>query len=181
MNQDSPGIKIRKMKSRELDRVCAIVAKEIYGGADVGEIREWIQAIGRSTGLYTPWYIAENKDSGEVAGCIRYLTFDIDFIGKQVVFEIALLGLDSNYQNRGIGVTLVNASRQLLYKAWAKKGFTPVMLFVETDEENMRARRFYDRVLDKPKRMLIKDLWGTNSGMVFYYQKEREKHHPEGP
>jgi ribosomal protein S18 acetylase RimI-like enzyme len=120
--------------------------------------------------IYTNWYVAKNKDN-KIVGCVRYAVYDFDFEKQQVMLELSLLAVDSDYQSKGVGTKLVQTSLKRLRKKWQKNGFRPIMIFLEADEVNGPARKFYEKVFKNPKSVLLENLWGKDSGAVFYFKR----------
>ncbi len=71
----------------------------------------------------------------------------------------------------GVGTKLVETSLSKICRRWRTRRIEPVMVVVEADEPNRAARRFYEKVLEKPGSFLIENVWGTDRGTVLYFKK----------
>ncbi len=173
MQKYPDNIVIHEMGEKELSKVLKIAVDEIYYDASLQEISEWITAVSDVSGsnLYSPWYTAKNSKTGEIVGFIEYGVQDLDYTDRRVVLNISLLAVKSNSQGRGVGSTLVKTSLDMVCKKWNEHRFKPIMLRVETDEQRQKARKFYEKVLENPQRIIVKDVWRPNVGTVLYFKK----------
>ena len=167
------AITVRKMKTGELGQVAAILKAEIHQHASVGELLEWLRSIGAAGGdnIYAAWYLAVNRASREIIGFIRYDAHDFEFENRRVMISISLLAVKKDCHGMGVGTKLVEASLGKICRRWRTRRIEPVMVIVEADEPNHVARRFYEKVLEKPGSFLIENVWGPDRGTVLYFKK----------
>ncbi len=173
MSAGNVAITVRKMKTGELGQVAAILNQEIHKHASVGELLEWLKSIGSTGGdnIYAPWYLAVNRVGGEIIGFIRYGAHDFKFENRRVMIANSLLAVKKDYHGMGVGTKLVETSLSKICRRWRTRRIEPVMVIVEADEPNRVARRFYEKVLEKPGSFLMENVWGPDRGTVLYFKK----------
>lgn len=166
-------IKVERMKASELNQVAEIAVREIYHGASIAEMKQWIKSVGDPTKVnpYVQWFVAKLETDSKIVGFVGYDAFDFDFKGNQVMLIQTWLAVDREYHRRKIGTELVKTALKEVCDYWRGAGRKPVMVFVETDEHDQRARSFYEKVYEEPDTKILKDVWGRGGGTVFYFKK----------
>lgn len=167
-------IEVKRMKGWQLSQVATIAVKEIrgYHGASVKEMKKWMKALGKPSKFnpYAQWFVAKLKTTTEIIGFIRWEVYDIDFEKNKVMLMQSWLAIKEKYQGRGIGIKLVKTSLKEVTNYWRRRGREPVMIFVEADEREEKARKFYEKVYEQPDVKILKDVWGPSDGTVFYFK-----------
>lgn len=162
---------IRKMEEGEVRAVAEIVRDELYDELTVEEVERWIKNSGNEP--YLQHYIAE-KDR-EIIGYISWLLFDRyggPATGEPIIVEIAWLAIKKEYQEQRIGEQLVKESFRLTKDCWMLfTGAKIVTIAIETDEENKKAQRFYERILQPFHKAKIPKVWPDGEGIIYYFAK----------
>jgi ribosomal protein S18 acetylase RimI-like enzyme len=145
--------------------IAKIAHEEIYDEIPLNEIEKWIKNIGNFP--YVQHFVAE--ENNQILGFITWLLFDR--YGNEIMLEIALMAIRNRFQKRRIGKKLLENSLKELKRYWLKRKLKIVMFFVDTDEENEKARRFYEKVIKPSDIITIPNIFYNHKAKIFYFKK----------
>jgi ribosomal protein S18 acetylase RimI-like enzyme len=93
------------------------------------------------------------------------------------MLEIALMAIRNRFQKRRIGKKLLENSLKEMKRYWLKRKLKIVTFFVETDEENEKARRFYEKVIKPSDIITIPNIFNNHKAKIFYFKKLSDNSH----
>jgi len=153
------------MEEGEVRAVAEIARDEIYDELTAKEVEEWLKNSGNYP--YLQHFVAE--EDGEIVGFISWGLYDR--YAKQIILEIAWMAIEEERQGRGIGKELLEKSLKEVKDSW--RGLQVVAIIVDTDEENRKAQRFYERTLRPFQKVVIPKVWSDGEGTIIYFARPR--------
>jgi ribosomal protein S18 acetylase RimI-like enzyme len=144
--------------------IAKIAHEEIYDETPLNEIKEWIKNIGNFP--YVQHFVAE--ENNQILGFITWGFFDR--YEDKIILEIILMAVKSGFQRKRIGTQLLENSLKEIKRYWLRRGLKVVMIFVDTEEENEIACRFYEKIIKPTQKFLIPNVFTNNRAKIFYFK-----------
>jgi ribosomal protein S18 acetylase RimI-like enzyme len=144
--------------------IAKIAHEEIYDEIPLNEIEEWIKNIGNFP--YVQHFVVE--ENNQILGFITWGFFDR--YEDKIILEIILMAVKSGFQRKRIGTQLLENSLKEIKLYWLRRGLKVVMIFVDTEEENEIACRFYEKIIKPTQKFLIPNVFTSNRAKIFYFK-----------
>jgi N-acetylglutamate synthase-like GNAT family acetyltransferase len=160
-------VEIRTAKREEFEKIARIVRDEIFPELPLDEIRRWIKALGWLKEPFVWWFVAEKEK--EMIGCICWALHDR--YGNEIVLMSSWIAMKRAYQDKGIGEILWQKSKEIIRNYWQEKGCKIVMIFTQSEEENVRACNFYRKVLENPKEIMMSSVWTRKNRIIWFFKE----------
>jgi len=159
---------VRIARAEELDIIAKIMREEIYPEISFEEMREWIKSVGWPSNPYVQWFVLEKE--GEIIGAMRWEVYDR--YAEKLVLMSSWIAIKKEYQKQGYGSYLWKKSREIVNEFWKSKGCIEVLIFTETEEENLGACNFYRKIFGKGLiEVKMQKAWCPKNNIIWFFKE----------
>ena len=161
-------LKVRIAKADELDIIAKIIRDEIYPELSQEEMKEWIEGLGWPPNPYVQWFILEKEN--EIIGAMRWEVYDR--YEEKLILMSSWIAIKREYQGQGNGSYLWQKSREIINNQWESKGCRVVLIFTETEKENLQACNFYRKIFGSGSiEVKMRKVWCPKNNTVWFFKE----------